>query len=105
MGILADAAPAVHPAPYVCTCGDCPLCDDAHAKAVGLAIAAEPFDVWYDRLLLAAERRGWEGGDLDLPGGLSGSQAEGIEDAWCDGHRQRQQDEREMAQEKGGAPW
>lgn len=55
---------------------------------------------WIDRLILRAERRGFEWRDLDVPTGLPESAAEGIEDAWLDGRGQRLRDEEEIAAER-----
>jgi hypothetical protein len=55
---------------------------------------------WIDRLVLAAERRGFEWRDLDVPTGLPESAAEGLVEVWCDGRGQRERDEEEVAAER-----
>lgn len=65
-------------------------------------VAVDTVDIfgWIDRLVLTAERRGFEWRDLDVPSGLPESAAEGVVEAWCDGREQRLRDEEEIAEER-----
>lgn len=122
---LLDVAPFVHPAD--CDCRDC---DDRQAAelaevlglgdprppfspellaeagrrsdAIRLDAPAEAFETFFERLLLAAERAGWEGSDLPEVEGFSEAQAEGLLEAWADGRRCRERDEADLALERGG---